>query len=49
MPYRVRGKNVYKVENGKEVLVPGGEHKSHTAALAHLAALVINVVKKGKG
>jgi hypothetical protein len=50
MPYKVRGKNVYKKESsGNWVLVPGGSHKSHAEALKHLAALVINVLHKGKG
>lgn len=41
MPYEIRGTTVVKKDTG--VAVPGGSHKTHAEALAHLRALEVNV------
>lgn len=45
MPYQLKGKSVYKKENGKLVLVK--KHSSYQKALAHFRALEINVTQRG--
>jgi hypothetical protein len=42
MPYKVEGNAIWVLRDGRWVLLK--RHKSHTEALAHLAALNINVM-----
>lgn len=46
MPYKRDGRTIYKLQNGKWVVVK--VHDSVEEAKKHLAALNINVMKKGK-
>jgi hypothetical protein len=50
MPYRIapNGTTVQVQKSGTWQPVPGGKHKTHAEALAHLRALEVNVHKGGK-
>jgi hypothetical protein len=47
MPYKVVGKRVLHLKDGKWSVVPGGSHMTHAEAVKHLAAIMINRKKKG--